>query len=238
MSFWKRLFGIEEVEKPAPKRTPSAQARASAPQTAPAKKAPEPQAQANQASLRMQLFSTDAAQLFAADAMIKQALSPHLLAVLVEDVLGASEHTVQRGAVASLGLSDADLLKVGRINATAFDLPHVQAMQVPSDAGPIEVFVSNRFYMSAVILTQLYETNEDALVACLTWHHALLHRLTKASSIATWQAMTDLATKISDSAQCQPLEWLSPVIHLYRAADRTLTPITSESLAAYFAERA
>ena len=228
MQFLKKLFGIES-EQARPKTPPGV--RSPRPASAQPKEPLRPR-QVKTDSLRLQVFTADVANLFAADAMITRPLSPHLLAVLVED-LGGAENTVERARVASLGLDDDALLALGQMNAAASDLPHAKTMQVPTDAGMIDVCVSNRFFLSALVLTQLEQENQDALVALLTWHHALMHRVTDASSVATWLAMDELAQKISAEAKCSALEWLSPVVHLYRASDQSLAPITAEAFGAY-----
>lgn len=220
MQFLKKLFGIESPE---PKPNVSKAARAPRP---PRSERPRHATRVNAASLRLQLFSADLANFFA-ETMVMRHLSPHLVAVLVED-LGAAENTVAREHVASLGLDDDALLTLGRMQAAASELAHAKTMEVPVDAGTIEVCVSNQFFLGAFVLTQLEGENQDALVALLTWHHALLHIVTDTTSIETWRAMDELAKKISAEATCTALEWLSPVIHFYRASDRSLTPISPE----------
>lgn len=228
MSFWSRLFGGKSPAQPThePGRSTSASARAPAPAPTPTVTRSPP---LDPRSLRLQLFSGEAIKIFDTRAMVTRPLSPHLHQVVVEDIMGQSEHTVKRQETAALGLDDDALFRCARLNAVASDLPHVTSMRVDDESGAIEVYVSNKFYLGALVLTQLEQDGKDALVVLLTWHHALVHVLDAGTRVAPLEAMARLIAQISAGARCQPMEWLSPEIHLYSAADHSLTPVILDS---------
>ena len=220
MSLWSRLFGSKPAAPPPAGPTPSSPA----PSDTRHLRAPplDPRA------LRLQLFATDVARAFDLQAMHARPLSPHLTAIVVEDILGGSERTVTRTETAPLGLDDDALFQRARDNAVAADIIHAQTMRSDTPAGPIDIFISNKFYLGALVLTQLEQQDQDALVVLLTWHHALMHVLDPTSTLATVATLADMAAQIGDAARCQPMEWLSPQLHLYTAADRSLTPVILE----------
>lgn len=220
MSLWSRLFGSKSPVQPSiePDRPTSAPTSDRALRSPPL----DPR------SLRLQLFSGDAIKIFDTRVMVTRPLSPHLHQVVVEDIMGQSEHTVQRQETAALGADDDALFRCARLNAVASDLPHLNSMRIDDERGAIEVYVSNKFYLGALVLTQLEQDDKDALVVLLTWHHALVHVLGAGTRVATVEALAALTAQISAGARCQPMEWLSPEIHLYSAADHSLTPIVLE----------
>ncbi|MBA3547908.1 MAG: hypothetical protein H0T76_15600 [Nannocystis sp.] len=182
--------------------------------------------------MRLQLFSGEATRMFDTRTMVSRPLSPHLHMFVVEDILGQSEQTLSRTDVEPLGLDDDALFARARANAVVSDQPHVHVMRTEHEGGAIDVFVSNKYYLGALLLTQLEQDGKDALVVLLTWHHALLHVLGEGTSVATIEALAALEAQISTGARCQPMEWLSPEIHLYSASDRSLTPVTLDHEAA------
>lgn len=223
VSLWSRLFGSKPSTPPAEPPRPADPNPTQKPSPSPNVTRSPP---LDPRSLRLQLFSAELARMFDLRSMLARPLSPHLTAIVVEDILGQSEHTLTRAELTALGLSDDALFTRARENAVAADLPHAQTMRSDTAAGPIDIFISNKFYLGALVLTQLEQQNQDTLVVLLTWHHALMHVLDASSSVATVTTLADMATSISEAARCQPMEWLSPQIHLYRAADRSLTPVT------------
>lgn len=176
-------------------------------------------------SLRLQLFSRDIAGRFDRGCMLLRPLTRHLAAVVVVDRDGDSETTLRRADARRLHLADDALFALARRNAVAAADPYVRSFTIQTAAGDLDLRVSDVPYLGAHLLDALERRGEDALVAWVTWHHAVVHPIGAGTRVATLLEMQALVDKVQAEARCQPLAWLSPAIEFHDARRRVFTPV-------------
>ncbi|MFT3842537.1 MAG: hypothetical protein QM723_36440 [Myxococcaceae bacterium] len=120
--------------------------------------------------VRSQIFSAEYIGVVAADAILKRPLFDGLFEVVMLAIPGG-EVTLGRGEARQSGLSDDELFALGRVQSAAATQTTVTPLV--SEGRPIEVAVSNDFYLAAQAL-EVFERLEapDGVVACfVSWHH-------------------------------------------------------------------
>lgn len=172
------------------------------------------------ADLRLQLFSEEylAATNLDRASLVSNRLLDGLHAVLVRDIRDGAEMTVQRGEAKGWRWSDADLLALGRKQAIASDVTGVVVRPLVTEAGTLEVAVNNGFYLGACVLGLLEELDveQGVLVAFVTWHHVVMHKIAAATTHRTVAEMARLVATLDSEARVASAERLGITLHWFR----------------------
>ncbi len=164
--------------------------------------------------LRVQVFSERYLEALTIREVVSQPLSHDLRMVVVRDIGGMMEHMLTRREVRNWPRSEADLIALGRKNAVRAELGATVISSIESDAGLFELMVSNGFYQCACVVATLEAAAfpHGALVSFISWHHALVHKVTSDTSRATLLEMRRIADGIAEQIQVTVVESLGTTI--------------------------
>lgn len=173
---------------------------------------------------RLQIFSEAHFASLGFTNHVSRPLAEGLLLTLVEDIEGSGEVPLPRAVVDGLELTEDELFAVARKNSIADAAGQIQTASKVGAHGVFEVSVCNGFYMGAALLAALEagdaagEWPSGALVACVSWHHVVVHRVEAGTTTReTLVEMRELVEGLAREVRVAAAERLGERIHWRRA---------------------
>ncbi|MFT3699074.1 MAG: hypothetical protein QM831_38365 [Kofleriaceae bacterium] len=190
--------------------------------------APQPrEASVLEADLRAQIFGGIYFSILDHDKIACRKIGDAWLAIVQETPGG--ESTLTHGQLKSIGHDFDSALTI----AIAQGLGRVRAMQRNKLAVPgakIELYVSNDFFMSALMMSpQKPETLAGDIKCPITWHHWLVADLEPGATVETIKAIQDLVTELGEKLAVAHMEWIGTSLWWW-PPDSEPTPFTLETL--------
>lgn len=190
--------------------------------------------------LRVQVFGKDYISMLAKD---KVAMRPmgDAYAVLTQDIFNSSETTLTWEDLELAGLDVDAAFSLGIENGARATLHDVQTFGADLPNAKAEIFVSNQFYLSAMLMmSHAMLPPETAVVACaISWHHWVFATLGEGADRETLVAMRKLVDGLLEAVKVPPSEWIGTSLWWWPVGKAPeVIPVDGElpaSLAARFA---
>jgi len=167
--------------------------------------------------LRVQVFRTDCIAIRALaknrDAFAIRPLADGLVEAIVEHC-GDGERVLRWDVIRVFGKPDGELFELARARAAA-ETNDVEKLDLD---GGVQVFVSNNFYLSALMLDS-FARNQHAhgvLFAPLSWHHWCAHVIQRATVAPTVALVELLARSVGEQMHVGDVEALTGDLYWYK----------------------
>lgn len=167
--------------------------------------------------LRVQVFRGDCIAIRALDknraAFAIRPLADGLVEAIVEHS-GDGERVLRWDVIRAFGKPDDELFALARTQAAA-TMRDVEKVDLD---GGVQVFVSNDFYLSALMLHN-FASNDHAhgvLFAPLSWHHWCAHVVQRATVAPTVALMELVARSVAEQMQVGDFEALTDDLYWYK----------------------
>lgn len=163
--------------------------------------------------LRVQVFGAAYLAPLARDQIALRPLGD-AFAVLTQDFAGSAESTLTWAELAAAGIDVDAAFSRGRENGVQATIDDIQAFGATLPHATAEIFVSNRFYLSAVILESHARMPPGTpVIACpISWHHWVMatlgEELTRARLAETIAALRALVDSLLAAVNVPASEWI------------------------------